>query len=836
MFQPKRFLPILVFFLTISLQAQILFERRYGINTDNFEYTGGAALAPDGGMVLYGNTEQGHTLQFFLQKLDTSGVEVWRQEYGQLASGAAAGVVSADGGGYWATGAVLNPADGSYDALLLRTDENGNYLWHKTYGNQATDIGLAICRLAGGQIAVLGSTTMPDNSAAHFQAVFDPAGNLVHSASFAADNEVVDIKATATSDGGYAAVVFAGFDFFSQTSVRAIKYNAAYAQQWSGSVGSMSIYTGSNITDLFDLKATSTGVLFCLQTEAGAHLVHRANGNAAVLWSKRLRSTYTEGAAVQPYANGTIGVVSHSFPYVYKELSADGATLDSVGVLFFPLAPSFDIRYLMPGAQRVYLYGNAPGDQDTYSAARISVAGTPALLWQQSFGNFAPNEDETGDAVAGTTDGGFVLVGTRLDTLGDAAVWVLKADPQGAVLWEKLYSIGTGVFNNARLGSVKVDAAGNAIVLAASSFSDPEYHLLKISPAGVLLFDKIIATSGYYAESFRAYPLADGGFIACITLEEDEFIPSLVRVAPNGNVLWAKEYDGTQLNDVTPLAGGNFACAGVKNGKPWVFGVDAAGNLQWEQTYSVSAVGILYSITQTSDGYLAAVGAAGNASETQIDALALKASATDGALFWHKTFNKGANSFWFATTALPTPGGGVCMTGVFLEPPANVDLISAFFRQRVSVSWLDAAGNPLAHQGFGNDATRPVSGNADLAADGNIIFCATIDPGTALQDAWVVKVKRVTVAAGEPDLAGALALAPNPASDETHIQLASPYRGPVWVQVFDLQGRQMTAFNSEKNAENWSAAVLLRHWPVGLYQAVVRTPEGQEVLKFAVQR
>jgi hypothetical protein len=366
---------------------------------------------------------------------------------------------------------------------------------------------------------------------------------------------------------------------------------------------------------------------------------------------------------------------------------------------------------------------------------------------------------------------------------------VFRADPQGSVVWEKMFDIQKDAFDDARIGSVKTDAAGNIIVLAASSFTDADYHLLKLSPNGDLIFDKIIDSAAYDAEFYRAYALPDGGFIACITIDDDtQLIPRLIRI----------------------------------------------GNLLWEKIYTEVAYGGLFSMTLTTDGYLAATGGAWDASGIAARALALKADAGDGSLIWQKQFSKGDKGYWLGTAALPAPSGGMCFMGTLLQPPANADLFSAIFRSRVSISLVDADGNLVSEQTFGNDATRPIGQSAAGTSDGYVIFCATVEAGSSLQDAWVVKTAFNTVSATKTIPTVDFSTYPNPASGNTRLSLHTPYTGPVQIRVFDAAGREVTRMRGEKDTGNWNMNLPLRGLQTGTYRIQVVTNEGQGVRTIVV--
>ena len=108
-----------------SLSAQILFEQRHGINNDDHEFAGGGALAPDGGLVLCGSTEQDKTHHLFVQKLDSSGVEVWYKLYTQLGAGNLFGIIAAAGGGYFVSStkwALMNNGRGHSQRIISLRD------------------------------------------------------------------------------------------------------------------------------------------------------------------------------------------------------------------------------------------------------------------------------------------------------------------------------------------------------------------------------------------------------------------------------------------------------------------------------------------------------------------------------------------------------------------------------------------------------------------------------------------------------------------------------------------------------------------------------------------
>lgn len=76
------------------------------------------------------------------------------------------------------------------------------------------------------------------------------------------------------------------------------------------------------------------------------------------------------------------------------------------------------------------------GDEDG-DAYLIRTGACGNLLWEKAFGG--PNADE-GYAVRQTSDGGFVIAGyTQASFAGDDNAWLLKADADGNLAWERLF-------------------------------------------------------------------------------------------------------------------------------------------------------------------------------------------------------------------------------------------------------------------------------------------------------------------------------------------------------------------------------------------------------------
>ncbi|MEA3310974.1 MAG: hypothetical protein U9Q76_02010, partial [candidate division WOR-3 bacterium] len=99
----------------------------------------------DGGYVVIGTTfsdpeEDGNV---WLLKTDANGEKEWEKSYGPALWWNTSGQLTSDGGYIIADGTESFGTEG-YDVWLLKTDEQGDTVWTKTYGGPQHDVALDV--------------------------------------------------------------------------------------------------------------------------------------------------------------------------------------------------------------------------------------------------------------------------------------------------------------------------------------------------------------------------------------------------------------------------------------------------------------------------------------------------------------------------------------------------------------------------------------------------------------------------------------------------------------------------------------------------------------------
>lgn len=115
-----------------------------------------------------------------LTKLDSMGVTKWSRTLGGFNNDVAKSIVQLPDSSFIIAGFTNSFGNGGYDALVIKTDKNGNQLWLKTFGGTDWDFGYDLIRTGDGNLVMCGVTSSfgkGKNDA--FVVKFDPAGNFL---------------------------------------------------------------------------------------------------------------------------------------------------------------------------------------------------------------------------------------------------------------------------------------------------------------------------------------------------------------------------------------------------------------------------------------------------------------------------------------------------------------------------------------------------------------------------------------------------------------------------------------------------------------------------------
>jgi hypothetical protein len=337
-------------------------------------------------------------------------------------------------GGYIMTRSTDSYGAGNYDVYLIKTDANGDTLWTKTFGGTGQDDGHSVQQTSDGGYIITGYTSSFGITDAYLVKT-DANGNLIWSKIFGGVNGGAGYSVQQTTDGGYIVTGNTSSFGVGNVDVYLIKTDTNGDTLWTRTFGGTGDDFGSSVQQTTDGGYVITGATSSFGTgNADVYLI-KTDVNGNTLWTKTFGGTgYDDGQFVQQTTDG---------------------------------------GYVITGA--VYSYG--AGDYDVYL---IKTDGNGNLLWSKTFGGA---NDDGGNSVQQTTNGGYIIVGSSYSFgASNYAIYLIRTDASGNPIWTRTIG-GTGDYGN----SIKQTTDGGYIIIGTTfSFGAGSYdvYLIKTDANG----------------------------------------------------------------------------------------------------------------------------------------------------------------------------------------------------------------------------------------------------------------------------------------------------------------------------------------------------------------
>ena len=357
---------------------------------------------------------------------------------------------------------------------------------------------------------------------------------------------------------------------------------------------------------------------------------------------------------------------------------------------------------------------------DSFDYWLLKFDSNNSLQWNKTYGGF---EDDRGNRLIQTTDGGYALIGFSKSNDGDVSnnngqndFWLVKLDTNASLIWEKTFGFGgadsgismiqTNDGGYLLTGILDVTASGgqgNSKSLARKH-AGGDYWVIKVNANGTKEWSK------FYGGTFTDTPndliqTLDNDYIIVgssdsndidITNNKGSYDFWVVRIDGNGTIVWERSFGGSETDEayaISKSGDGNFLIIGdtsssdkdVSNNNGaadlWVIKMSPNGELLWEKTYGGSNFDVGRSIRSTPDGNFIISGSSRsldgdiNSNNGQNDAWVLKID-SNGNLLWQQTL--GGSEIEFAHGAIQLNNRRIIAVGESRSEDGDVPLNNGF--------------------------------------------------------------------------------------------------------------------------------------------------------------
>lgn len=389
--------------------------------------------------MLYLGLKQTVMIKFGLVMLSiviSIGVEsqiTFQKEFGGVDNDFGLSINTTPDGGYILFGSTSSFGLGQLNMYLVKTDNLGNELWHKTFGESGFNFGVSAKNTSDGGFVIAGGHGGVVNDSLTIIKT-DSLGAELWAAYFNGTvGRDVAQSVIESNDNGIVAVGFIdnGLDY----DMFIVKTDANGIEQWSHSY----IATGNNIGNCVR-QTSDNGYVLLGETNGSGNggkdfYLVRTNQDGDTLWTK----TY----------GGQMDEIGKSI-----DLTVDGGFI----LLGYEAFSGGDIILI-----KVDQFGNE--------------------LWNYSYGD---SGSEEGHSISQTDDNGFIISGRKYNSLtGNDDMYSLKLDEFGSLQWDKTFP--NGIISDAY--SVQQTDDGGYVMLGSTvdeSTFDSNMYLVKMDPNGVV--------------------------------------------------------------------------------------------------------------------------------------------------------------------------------------------------------------------------------------------------------------------------------------------------------------------------------------------------------------
>ena len=263
---------------------------------------------PTGGYLLAGEYEQNGSPDAWLVRINANGDTLWTRKMGGIARDGFQTLIPTSDGNFVAAGYTRSNIPGKESLLLAKINDQGQWLWSQTHGNAGFWRGNQLLENPDGTLVIAGNEADPgllDRNALLIKT--DSQGNLIWAFDYDFGDEDYALDLGQTADGGYVLLGSSVYIYPFYADMTLLKVDAGGTFQWQQKYGGTDYETGIGLEVLSD----GTMVLVGSSTSEGQHwfdndiFLLRVDAMGDTLWSRRFGKEEADfGKAVQMTPDG----------------------------------------------------------------------------------------------------------------------------------------------------------------------------------------------------------------------------------------------------------------------------------------------------------------------------------------------------------------------------------------------------------------------------------------------------------------------------------------------------------------------------------------------------
>jgi len=609
-----------VYLIKTDANGDTLWTMTYG----GFENDVGHSVkqTSDNGYIVAGYTQSfGATSgDVYIIKSDANGDTLWTRMYGNTESELAWEVIEMSSGGYMIAGYAQSIVTVEYDAYIISLDVNGDTLWTRTYGGSGHDEAHSIIESPEAGFVIIGSTRpeletnydiyvikTQDNGDTLWTKTYGP--NIGDDQGWSIQN---------TSDGGYILAGYSNSFNAGDYDMYLIKTDINGNVIWESTYGGTDDEKCASVLQSSDDRFIIVGSTQSFGAGGNDVYIVKTGSHMDTSWTNTYGGTGDDrGYAVQQTSDNNYIIAGSTTSFSLRSGRGDSADVylintDSVGNTIWTktyggtgddggnsVYQTSDGGYIITGYTNSY----GAGRSDVYLVKTNADGDTN---WTRTYGGAG---NDGGNSVYQTTDGGYIITGyTYPFGVLRSDVYLIKTNSNGDTSWTKTFG---GIDNDEGFSVYQTTDGGYIITGYTYRIDQNDVYLIKTDANGDTIWTKTYG-SAKDDEGYSVYQTSDGGYIITgYTNPFDNYDVYLIKTDANGNVLWTETYGG-QGEDrghcVYQTTDGGYIITGYSNSygdgdyDVYLIRTDGNGTLLFTDTYGGSRDDKGYSLYQTSDG------------------------------------------------------------------------------------------------------------------------------------------------------------------------------------------------------------------------------------------